>query len=140
LGPTCHTLHLTYIPSHNFIHQYVSTHQTSFHRPTTIKTSFFCMRSKQRTKWRRGSQDGHQGWAPAHLPRAPALSPAPSIKSHLQFSFSSHTHFRKPCNLIVLSFQSIVLVEKRRESEEGEESVRRLRALLSKRARSLSQQ
>jgi len=114
--PTCHTLHLTYIPSHNFIHQYVSTRQTSFHRPTTTNTILFCVRSKQGSKWRRHTQDGHQGWVPTHLPRAPALSPAQLIKGHLELPFSSHTHFRKPCKL---GFQRIAL------------SVRKLGVLLS---------
>jgi len=67
-----------------------------FHRPTTTHSTLFCVRAMQRREWRKGSQDGHQRWAPAHLQRASALSPLQPINCHLLPPTSSHKHSRKP--------------------------------------------
>ena len=113
-----HVIHFISHTSHHIISSTNISPLTSFHHPTTTNTILFCVRSKQGSMWRRHTQDGHQGWAPAHLPWAPALSPAQPINGHLQLPFSSPTHFRKPCKL---GFQRIAL------------SVRRLGVLLSER-------
>jgi hypothetical protein len=77
------------------------------------------VRSKQGSKWRRHTQDGHQEWAPAHLPRAPALLPLPPINSHLLPPSSPHKHSRKPHKY---QFPERALVVKREESREKEKS------------------
>ena len=91
-----HVIHHTSHTSHHIISSTnISPLTTLFHRPTTTHDTFSCVRIKQRREWRKGSQDGHHKWAPAHLPRAPALPPLPPINGHL-LSPSSHKHSRKP--------------------------------------------
>jgi len=77
------------------------------------------VRSKQGSNWRRHTQDGHQEWAPTHLPRAPALLPLPPINSHILPPSSPHKHSRKPHKY---QFPERALVVEREESGEREKS------------------
>jgi hypothetical protein len=133
MGPTCHTLHLTYITSHYFIHFHSAPPFSLFHRQIHPHTSFSYLALKHGRELKKSARKGTEVGRPPH--------PLGCPPGHLLLYKNPFTHcFYAPPRLRIFSVQAVLCfkfparakerrkrVERKKRKEGREESVLELR-------------